>query len=149
MIEDALLSTAHFAAVFLLIAMLGAEYFLLRAPLSADGIRQVALADRLYGLAAALVIVAGVSRVFFGLKDESYYFQLHSFWTKMGLFVLAGVISFWPTMRILAWSRALKANPSFAPPPGEIGALRRMVIVQAVLIALIVVNAALMARGIG
>jgi putative membrane protein len=149
MIADALLSTAHFTAVFLLVGMLAAEFFVMRGPLGAEGLKQLAMADRGYGIAAVLVIAAGVSRVYFGLKDETYYFQLHSFWTKMGIFVLAGIVSIWPTIRILAWSRASKANASFVPPPGEVKAVRRLVLVQAFLIVLIVINAALMARGIG
>jgi putative membrane protein len=149
MIADAMLSTAHFIAVFLLIAALAIEFSLLRGPLNAESIKRLAMADRGYGMAAVLVIAAGVSRVYFGLKDESYYFQLHSFWTKIGVFVLVGLISIWPTIRILAWARASKGNAAFTPPPGEVKALLRLVIVQACLIVLIVVNAALMARGIG
>lgn len=149
MIADALLSTAHYGAVFFLISMLAAEFFVLRGPLGAEGVKQLAMADRGYGAAAVLVIAAGLSRVFFGLKDESYYFHLHTFWTKMGIFVLVGIVSIWPTIRILAWRRASKANATFVPPPGEVKALRRLVIVQAFLIVLIIVNATLMARGIG
>ncbi|MEJ0023021.1 MAG: DUF2214 family protein [Alphaproteobacteria bacterium] len=145
-----MLSTAHFLAVFLLIASMAIEFSLLRGPLTTpEGIRRLVMADRGYGMAAVLVIAAGVSRVYFGAKDESYYFQLHSFWTKMGVFVLIGLISIWPTVRILAWGRASKANPTFAPPPGDVKAVRRLVVVQACLIVLIVINAALMARGIG
>lgn len=149
MIADAMLSTAHFIAVFLLVASLAIEFSLLRGPLDAESIKRLAMADRGYGVAAVLVIAAGVSRLYFGAKDESYYFQLHSFWTKMGVFVLIGLISIWPTIRILAWSRASKSSASFVPPPGEAKALLRLVIVQACLIVLIVINAALMARGIG
>jgi putative membrane protein len=149
MFADASLSTAHFIAVFLLIAALAIEFSLLRGPLNAETIKRLAMADRGYGMAAVLVIIAGVSRVYFGLKDEGYYFQLHSFWTKMGVFVLAGIISAWPTVRILAWARASKANAAFTPPPGEVKAIIRLVIVQAFLMVLMVINAALMARGMG
>jgi putative membrane protein len=149
MIADVFLSIAHFLAVFLLIAALAAEVSLLRGPLSPQAIKRLAMADRGYGMAAALVIIAGVSRVYFGAKDESYYFQLHSFWTKIGVFVLIGILSIWPTVRILAWARASKANAAYTPPPGEVKAVRRLVHVQAALIVLVVVNAALMARGLG
>src|SRR5262245_1003242 len=98
MIGDALLSTAHFVAVFLLIGALAIEFVLLKAPLDAAGIKRLAGVDRFYGIAAMLVIAAGVSRLYFGLKEESYFFQLHSFWTKMGVFVLVGLLSAWPTM---------------------------------------------------
>lgn len=149
MIADALLSTSHFIAVFLLIGALGAEFALLRSPLDAAGLKRLAATDRLYGLAAMLVIAAGVSRLYFGLKDEGYFFQLHTFWTKIGIFVLVGLLSIWPTVRILAWARASKANASFTPPPGEVKAVRRLVHIQAALIVLIAINAALMARGVG
>ena len=149
MIADALLSTAHFAAVFLLIGVLGAEFAALRAPLTADGIKRLAMIDRLYGLAAILVIVAGVSRVYFGLKDESFYWGQHAFWTKIGAFVLVGIISIWPTMRFIAWSRASKVSDSYRPPPAEVKGVRRLLMFEGMLILVIVIDAALMARGIG
>ncbi len=149
MIGDALLSTAHFLAVFLFVAALAIEFSLLRGPLNQETIKRLAGADRFYGVSAILVIAAGVSRLYFGLKEESYFFQLHSFWTKMGVFALIGLLSIWPTVRILAWARASKANAAFAPPHGEVKAIRRLVHIQAGLIGLVVINAALMARGIG
>jgi putative membrane protein len=149
MIADAMLSTAHFAAVFLLIGVLGAEFAALRAPLNADGIKRIASIDRLYGIAAVLVIVAGLSRVYFGLKDESFYWGQHAFWTKMGAFVLVGIISIWPTMRFIAWARASKAIDSFTPPPEEVKGVRRLLMFEGVLILVIVIDAALMARGLG
>ncbi len=149
MIADAILSTAHFAAVFLLIGALGAEFAALRAPLTAEGIKRLGMIDRFYGIAAILVIVAGVARIFWGLKGEGYYWGLHTFWTKIGLFVLVGIISAWPTMRFIAWSRAAKASESFRPPPEEVKGVRRLLMIQGVLILAIVVNAALMTRGIG
>ncbi len=120
MIADAMLSTAHFLAVFLLIASMAIEFSLLRGPLTTpEGIRRLVMADRGYGMAAVLVIAAGVSRVYFGAKDESYYFQLHSFWTKMGVFVLIGLISIWPTVRILAWGARFESKSNVRAAAGR------------------------------
>ena len=103
--------------------------------------------DGAYGGIAMAVIVVGICRVIFGLKGWEYYVSNHAFWGKMAAFVVVGLLSIRPTMRILAWRRAGDATPSSRTPrlpPCAPGSRREIAF-----FALILVFAAMMARGFG
>jgi putative membrane protein len=149
MLLDALLSFLHFTAVLVLGAALGAEAFVLRLPMSGPVMRLLLRIDIFVGASAGALIVAGLLRVFFGLKDESYYWSQPFFWAKMAAFALAGLVSIAPTRRFFGWVRALKRDETFSPPDLEVRGARRMVMFELHLLVLIVLFAALMARNIG
>jgi putative membrane protein len=148
-IADALYAYLHFAAILGLAAGLFAEALLLRAAPGAATLRAVGRADLVYGVSAGLVLATGLARVFFGAKGAAFYVANPVFWTKMGLFVLLGLLSIPPTVRILRWNRLAKADASFVPAPGQVGAVRRLVLIELHLLALVPLAAVLMARAIG
>jgi putative membrane protein len=149
MIVDAVLSYAHFAAVFLVFGTLCAEAFVINLPPAAAMARLLARIDLIFGVSAALAVAAGLARVFAGAKGAAYYGAEPFFWAKLATFAVVGVISITPTMRFLAWGRALKTNPDFAPPASEVKSVRSLIMAELYLFALIPLFAALMARGIG
>src|SRR5262245_2853173 len=116
MLLDALLSFFHFVAVLVLASALGAEAFVLRLPMNGPVMRLLARIDIFVGASAGALIVAGLLRVFFGLKDESYYWSQPFFWAKMAAFALVGLASIPPTRRFLRWIKALKADEAYSPP---------------------------------
>jgi putative membrane protein len=146
---DAIFALAHFLAIFMLVGALFGESYLLRLRVDADVIAVLARVDRSYGVAAGILIFAGLGRVFFGIKDESFYFASHAFWGKMACFVAAGVISIFPTLKILEWRKAAKSDAAFVAPVREIADTRRLVMIQTVLIGFIALFAVLMARAMG
>ncbi len=149
MIKDALLAYFHFASIFLLFAFLTVEAMLLRHPLYTARLRLVARVDAWYGASAVMVLASGVLRWFFGAKGSAFYNSNPVFHTKITLFVLVGLLSIKPTIQILRWSRELKQNAAFLPPVDAQKSVRRLVMVQIHLAALIPLLAVLMARGIG
>jgi putative membrane protein len=149
MLLDALLSVFHFVAVLVLASALGAEAFVLRLPMTGPVMRLLARIDIFVGASAGALIVAGLLRVFFGLKDESYYWAQPFFWAKMAAFALVGLASIPPTRRFLRWIKALKGNETYSPPAVDVREARRMVMIELHLLAFIVLFAALMARNIG
>ena len=97
--------------------------------------------------AAPWDLVVGVCRVFFGLKGWEYYISNNAFWGKIVAFVVVGLLSVPPTMRILAWR-----NKSGETGVGAGGRdARRPLLAQGRdrILALIPIFAAAMARGIG
>lgn len=146
---DAIFALAHFLAIFMLVGALFGEAYLLRLPVNGDVIAVLARVDRGYGIAAAVIILAGLGRVFFGIKDESFYLASHAFWGKMACFAAAGIISIFPTLKIIAWRKAAKSDARFAPPVTEVADMRRLVMIQTVLIGFIALFAVLMARALG
>lgn len=146
MLADLLLAAAHHLLVFALIAMLVAESVLLRGPIDAAALRRLAGLDAGYGLSAVLLLAVGLLRVAYGVKGHAFYQHNPWFHAKLGLFVLAAVLSILPTVRLLRWRRALKADPGFLPDPAQVGQLRRLVRLELAAVAAILVCAAAMAR---
>jgi putative membrane protein len=146
---DFILASLHHLAVFSLIAVVAAEIVLLRPGLDAAAITRIARIDLAFGIIAAVVVIAGVLRVFFGIKGADYYLHNHVFWTKMVVFALVGILSIRPTMRFIAWRRAVAADPNALSAAKEIKAAKMIVHIEATLILLLPILAAAMARGYG
>jgi putative membrane protein len=105
-------------------------------------------ADNAWGLAALLWVTTGVWRLLAGTeKPTQYYMGNHVFWTKMALFVAILVLEIRPMITLIRWRRVLagRGAPDLTPAPG----LARISYVQAVLVALMVLAATAMARGLG
>ncbi|HEY0505223.1 MAG TPA: DUF2214 family protein, partial [Lysobacter sp.] len=121
MLTDFLLACVHHLLVFGLVAMLVAESALLRGHIDRNVLQRLAGLDMGYGLCAMALIVAGLSRVWFGIKGHDFYLHNPWFHAKMGAFVLVGLLSILPTVRFLRWRKALAANPSYLPGSAEVG----------------------------
>ena len=147
MTTDAWLAIAHHLAVFALLAVLAAEWALVRPGLDADGVRRLTRVDAFYGALAGLVIVIGISRVVWGAKPADFYTGSTTFWLKMAALAIVGLLSIGPTRRYLAWRGAL--DDGDLPGEDQVRQARRMVHLQLGVFAAIPVFAALMARGIG
>jgi putative membrane protein len=89
---------------------------------------------------------SSAGRVFASPKGSEYYFENVYFWIKIGLFIAAGAISLIPTRRFIRWRKERRADPGFLPPNDEISGLRRIMLLEAGVFALIPVAAAVMAR---
>lgn len=142
-IVDLLLAILHHFLVFTLVGLLAAELVLVRPGLSGSNLALLGRIDGAYGGAAMAVIVVGICRVIFGLKGWEYYVSNHAFWGKMVAFVIVGLLSIRPTVRILAWRRNGEV------PAAEITAVRSWIKGEVFFLALVLVFAAAMARGIG
>ena len=149
MLTDALLAWLHFLLAFLLVGTLVAEAFILRLPVDGRVARLLARADLFYGIAAAVLIAVGLSRVIWGLKGWTYYESQPFFWAKMLTFAVIGLMSVVPTRAFLRWNKAAKASPSFEAPEPEVSRVRRLVVAETHFVALLLLFAVLMSRGIG
>jgi putative membrane protein len=101
MLFDALLAWVHFLCIFALVSTLISELVLYRREMDAARVTLLRSLDRLFGIAAGLVIVSGVLRVTLGLKGAVFYLHNPFFWTKMGLFLAVGLLSIPPTIHYL------------------------------------------------
>lgn len=146
MLTDLLLAAAHHLLFFGLISMLVTQSVLLSRPIDAAALRRLSGVDRGYGMVAVLLLVVGFTRVFHGIKGYDFYLHNPWFHAKVGAFLLAGLLSIWPTIRFLRWRKALKVDPAFVPAETEVAGLRRIVRFELMLIAVIFVCAAAMAR---
>lgn len=146
MLTDLLLASFHHLLVFALVSMLVAESVLLRGAIDRPALQRLVRLDRGYGLTAGLLLAVGLVRVFFGIKGTDFYLHNPWFHAKLGAFVLVGLLSILPTVRILRWRKALAANPGYRPDADEVAKLGGIVRFELILIAAIFVLAAAMAR---
>ena len=149
LLHDAGLAWLHFLFAFIMVGALVAEAFILRLPVDGRVARLLSRVDLFYGISAGLVILAGISRVIWGAKGWAYYQAQPFFWAKMATFAFIGLISIPPTLTFMRWSRAARADASALVPEPEVKRMRRLVVIETHLIALLLLFATLMARGIG
>jgi putative membrane protein len=143
---DLLLAIVHHVAILMVIVLLAMEFALLRPGLDGTALKRLAGLDAVYGASAGLVLLVGIARVVWGIKGADFYLGNPWFWGKMAAFVLIGLLSVPPTIAILRWRRAQKADPSFLPPDADIRKLRPLVHAEVALLLVVVIAAAAMAR---
>ena len=143
---DLMLAIAHHVLVFALMAVLAAEWGLVRRGMDSKAVRTVVAIDSSYGLLATLIIVVGVLRVIYGARGPQAFLPNPWFWAKMAVFVVIGLLSLPPTLRFLRWRGALKADPAFRPADQEVGRIKGFINLEIALFVLIPVFAATMVR---
>jgi putative membrane protein len=147
--KDAILAYLHFAAIFTLLWFLAKEWTLLKVGADQLDLRRLALADMGFGISAGVVLASGLARALAGAKPWQFYSGNPVFHAKVGLFVLVGILSIWPTLAFLRWRKAAAADFSFRVAMSEWRRIKRFVMIEMHLIALIPLLAVLVARGIG
>lgn len=145
---EALFAYLHYLAVIATASFLTAELILCRAAPAAGQLRLLARVDVSYFTAALAALATGVVRLFFYAKGVGFYLPNPFFHAKLGLYVLVAIISITPTVRFIRWGRAM-AQGGPPPSPDDMRAVRRLVHVELMLLALMPLMAVLMARGIG
>jgi putative membrane protein len=139
----------HHLAAFALVAALVVEFVLLRDDLTLRSARKVLLADRVLGVTAAIVFIVGLGRVFHFEKGAYYYFHNWAFIAKLSLFVLVAVASIVPTREFLSWRSAVKQGQVPVVEAPRMRSIRLIVHLELAAIVLILLCAALMAKGVG
>jgi putative membrane protein len=92
----------HYVAIMLMIASLLGEHLLLKRAMAAAEAKTVQRLDIVYGASAALVLVTGIIRMFLE-KGIAYYNHHVAFHILFGIFVVAALLSIYPTMIFLRW----------------------------------------------
>ena len=82
-------------------------------------------------------------------KGATYYFHTWTFIAKLSLFVVIGLISIIPTREFLRWRTALSAGQVPAVSPDKLKSIRSIIHYEMAGVVLILLCAALMAKGIG
>ena len=149
LLHDAAFSYLHFVFALILVGALVAEAFVLRLPVDGRVARLLLRVDLFYGVSAVGVIAAGVARVFWGAKNEAFYGAQPFFWAKMAAFAVIGIISIAPTRAFIAWVKRAGQDASFAVAEADAKRIRRLVMIELHLLALVPRFAALMALVIG
>jgi putative membrane protein len=95
------------------------------------------------------LLVFGFLRVIYFEKGSEYYFSNTFFQIKLALFVIAGVISIYPSAVYRRWSSELKQDIEPELSSAMVRRLKKIIHWELVLVGGILICASLMARGFG
>lgn len=131
----------HHAAAFALFGALVVEFVTLRDELTPSAVRRLQLADIALGISGSALLLVGLLRVFYFEKGAAYYWANSAFLAKFSIFILVALLSIYPSVKIIAWRR----NPA----AGGVRAVKAIVHAELAAVLLLMLLAAMMARGIG
>ncbi len=146
---DAALAYLHFIAIFVLFAFLTVQAVLLKGPLDQRLVRLLGRMDLWYAGSAGVVLLTGFLRAGLGAKGGDFYFGAWPIYVKIAMFLAVGMISIYPTLAFIRWRRAYDHDPAWQLPAAEQARMRRLVMIEVHIAALIPVVAVIMARGLG
>ena len=139
----------HHVAAFALVAALVLEFVLIKDELTVKTARKILFADLAFGVSAGVVLLVGLLRVFHFEKGASYYFHSAPFLAKLLLFGIVGLLSIAPTREFLSWYKPLKQGQVPAVSDHKLRSIRSILHLELAAIVLLILAAALMARGVG
>jgi len=146
---DAILAYLHFTAVFLLFSFMVVETMMMRGGLDATAVRVLGRVDIWFFGSAIAALVTGFLRLVYGAKGPDFYLASWPIYVKVALFLAVGIISVWPTLRFIRWRRMFERDPAWKVPDDERRLVRRLIMVEVHLAALIPLVAVIMSRGLG
>lgn len=146
---SAIFAYFHHLCAFTLTACIVYEFVAYRKDLSLAEARRIQRVDLVYGISAGLLLVIGLLRVFFYEKGVNFYVQSPFFWVKMAAFAAVGILSIDPTIRYIRWTKTLQENVAPEITGTEYKRTRALLWLEIIGIAIILLSATFMARGIG
>ena len=149
MYSSALMAFLHHVAAFSVVGALVAEVVLFKLPLDIVKARRVQRADQIFGAAATVLLIVGLLRVLYFEKGAGYYFSNGFFLAKLTLFIVAALISIYPTVVFISWNRAIKQGEAPTIAPETVKRTRMCMMLELTAILGILLCAPFMARGIG
>ena len=149
MVTIALMAFLHHLLAFTLTACLVYEFIAYHKNMGLAEIRRIQRVDLVYGISAGLLLLIGLLRVFFFEKGINFYLNNPFFWVKMAAFLLVGLLSIDPTIRYIRWNRTLRQNEIPEISETEYKRTRFLLSLEVIGIAVILLAAPMMARGIG
>jgi putative membrane protein len=140
---DILIRYLHLLAIIVLAGALIIENIAISSKISREDVRNLVKVDAIYGISAAVVLLCGLALWLWVGKPAGFYTANPIFHAKLGLFLLVGLLSLYPTLFLLRQRKS--SSELIIVPPMLIRILR----LELILFAIIPVLAFLMARGVG
>jgi putative membrane protein len=146
---DATLAYLHFAAIIVLFSFLTVQAVLLRTTPDERVVRLLGRSDIWAAAAAGATLVTGFLRAGLGAKGGDFYFNAWPIYVKIALFVIVGLMTIKPTLAYIRWRKAFEQDAAWSVPAAEHAAVRKRVMAEVHVGALIPIFAVIMARGLG
>jgi putative membrane protein len=136
----------HYIGIMLLLASLLGEHLLLKQEMTVSEARAIQTLDIVYGASATVVLVTGIMRMFLE-KGAAYYNHHVAFHILFGIFVIAALISIYPTVIFLRWRSDTSAGRGQQLERSQFKKIQMMVRVEMTLLLLAPLFATWMAHG--
>ncbi len=149
MVSTALMAFLHHLFAFTLVACIVYEFLTYHKNMTIEEAHRIQRVDLVYGISAGLLLIVGLLRVFFFEKGVNYYIHNPFFWVKMAAFALVALMSIDPTIRYIRWNQTLKEGRPPEISEAEFKRTHFLLHLELVGIVVILLAAAMMARGIG
>lgn len=142
---EILLRYLHFISIFAIVGSLTSEHLLLRKTLTRAEIKRLAAIDAVFGIAATVLVIVGLTLWLGGFgKPSVYYTKNWVFHTKITLAIILGLLSIYPSVFFV---KNRKGDPhEIVNVPGKIFWMIRF---ELLLLFIIPLLAGLMAHGVG
>ena len=149
MSTEAWLSFIHLSAFLGWILFASSQAALCRVDwFNAAVVQRLGRLDRILWIATAAVLASGLARIYWGAKGSAWYWGNWLLHLKLTLLVVTALLMIGPTRRIARWRARLAADGTL-PPAHEIVGVRRLVMIETHVVALMPLAAVFMARGWG
>jgi putative membrane protein len=149
MVTTALMAFLHHLFAFTLVACVVYEFIAYRKGMAMEEIRRIQRVDLVYGISAGLLLIVGLLRVFFFEKGVNFYIHSPFFWVKMAAFLIVGLLSIDPTIRYIRWNKTVSEGQTPEISDNEFNRTRLILRLELIGIAIILLAAPMMARGVG
>lgn len=146
---NAFVAFLHHIAFIAIMLILSAEMLMLKQPLTLASAKKIQIYDAIYGVSAILILIIGGLRVMYFEKGADYYLHSAPFIAKMILFIIVGLISIQPTVTFIKWGKSIKQGIVPALSDAQNRKLRMIIHVELTLLTLMILCAAMMAKGFG
>ena len=145
MTPEILVRYLHFISIFALVSTVIAEHLMLKKQMTRAEITRLSRIDAVYGIAAILVVIAGLTLWFGEIgKPSIYYSKNWIFQLKVTMVVVVGLLSIYPTIFFI---KNRKGNPlDIVAIPSIIVMLIRLELLILFITPLLATS---MARGVG
>lgn len=143
------LAWLHYLAMMFLAAALIAEHLMFLPRPDRAMARKIVVVDLIYGISLLVALLTGLGRMFHGGKGALFYMQNPAYHTKFTLFVVMALVWIYPAVKFFGWRRALRAGDTPLMNEGESRRVFMAIRIQLLIIVLLPLLAAMMARGIG
>lgn len=135
----------HFISIFAIVAAIAAEHLLLKTNLTRNEIARLARIDAVYGIAALVLLAAGLTLWLTGVgKPAEFYSSNWIFHLKLTCFTAVGLLSIYPTIFFLKQRKGDPLEEIVIPK-----SIFWLVRLELVLLFIIPLLAGLMSRGVG
>lgn len=148
MILESLLAYAHIMAFLMLATFMTSETALCRDTwVNPAVVHRLVRVNLLSLISGAILVLTGLARTWWGMKGTDWYWAQHLLHAKIALLVAMLVLLAMASRRYRAWRRRLVADGTL-PTSDELKKTRLLVMWSAHLMAVVVLLAVFLARGV-